>query len=146
MKRIVLSLAVLFTLTTAALAGNEPITNAKAKETFSKEFSGAEFVKWSQEGKYIQASFVFGGTSTVALFNENGELLGSVRDLLYNQLPMAVITAVDNRKAKSAIFEIREVLNSEGTRYKFLLEQKGKRYHLTVQPDGTIEEIVKVKP
>src|SRR5262245_59711920 len=139
MKRIILSLAVLFTLTSAALAGNEPANTSKAQAAFSKEFSGAEFVKWSQEGAYIKASFVFGGTSAVALYTEDGRLLGTVRDLLYNQLPIAVISAVDSRKGTEAIFEIREVVNAEGTRYKFILEQKGKKFRMSVTPDGNIE-------
>ncbi|HEX6193368.1 MAG TPA: hypothetical protein VFZ42_13430 [Chitinophagaceae bacterium] len=145
MKRIVLSVAVMLTMGAAAFANNLPEGNAKAEATFKKEFASAELVQWSVEGAYAKASFVLGGNRAIALFNSDGELLGSLRDLVYNQLPLPVISAMEKRFTGSAIFDIRELINNDGTRYKFTLEQKGKKYAASVFPDGSIEEIRKIK-
>jgi len=146
MKKIILSLAVLLTVGAAtAFANNSPGTNEKAVATFKKEFSSAEFVEWSVEDEYSKVSFILGGSRTVALFNNEGELLGTVRDLLYNQLPLAVMSTMDKRFKGSPIYDIREVTNSDGTRYKFTLEEKGKKYSISVFSDGTISDIRKIR-
>ena|SRR5688572_11495696 len=145
MKRIILSLAAMLTMGAAVFANNLPDGNAKAVATFKKEFSSAERVQWSEDNGYTRASFVLGGTRAIALFNSDGELLGSMRDLVYNQLPLLVISTLEKRFTGSAIFDIRELINGDGTRYKFTLEQKGKKYTASVFPDGSIEEIRKIK-
>ena len=145
MKRIILSLAALLTIGTAAFANNLPGDNAKAVATFKKEFSSAELVQWSEDNGYAKASFILGGTRAVAVFNSDGELLGSMRDLVFNQLPLQVLSTLEKRFAGSAIFDIRELINGDGTRYRFTLEQKGKKYTASVFPDGSIEEIRKIR-
>ena len=145
MKRIILSAAVMLTMGAAAFANNLPESNAKAVATFKKEFSGAERVEWSEDNGYAKASFLLGGTRAIAVFNSDGELLGSMRDLVYNQLPLQVISALEKRFSGSAIFDIRELINGDGTRYKFTLEQKGKKYTASVFPDGSVEEVRKVR-
>ena len=143
MKRIILSVAVMLTIGASAFANNLPEGIAKAVATFKKEFSTAERVEWSEDNGYAKASFILGGTRAIALFNSDGELLGSMRDLVYNQLPLQVISSLEKRFAGSAIFDIRELINGDGTRYKFTLEQKGKKYSASVFPDGSVEEIRK---
>jgi hypothetical protein len=144
MKRIILSLAVLFSIgTTVALATEDRETNPKALETFKREFSNAEFVKWSVENEFTKVSFVLGGNRAVAIFNADGELVGSMRDLLYNQLPLSVMSAVEKRFEQSSTIDIREVSNNDGTSYHITLEQKEKKYKVVVFPDGTFSSINK---
>lgn len=146
MKKIILSLAVLFAIgTTAAFANDGRETNPKALETFKREFSNAEFVKWTEENEFSKVSFVLGGNRAVAIFNADGELVGSMRDLLYNQLPLSVMSAVDKRFGQSSTIDIREVSNNNGTSYHITLEQKEKKYKVVVFPDGTISSITKAR-
>lgn len=144
MKKIMLSVAVFFTIgISATFAGNDLIKNPKAQEVFKKEFAGAEQVKWDQEAQYTKASFVLGGNSAIALFNQDGELLGSMRNLFYNQLPLAVITSFEKRFSTATIIDITEMINADGTRYKFTLENKGKKYRVSVYADGAMENVEK---
>ena len=146
MKKIILSIAAVIAIGVSAFANFEsPVANPRAQEVFKKEFAGAEAVTWAEEGGYNKVSFLLGGNRAIALFSNEGELLGSIRDLVYYQLPLAVITTIDKRFTGSAIFDIREVSNSEGTRYQFTLEQKGKKYHVALFPDGNLASMSKIK-
>lgn len=145
MKKIILSAIITLTMGVAALANIDPVTNSKAQEVFKKEFAGAEMVKWSAEGTYSKASFVLGGNSAIALFSRDGELLGSVRNIFYNQLPLAVITSFEKRFENATIIDITEVTNVNGTRYKVTMEYKNKKVSASLYTDGTLENLEKLK-
>lgn len=147
MKKFFLSVCALLTIgTSVILANTVPEANPRALEVFKKEFSSAEQVKWSVEGNYNRASFVMGGNRAVAFFNQEGELLGSMRDILYNQLPLAAIKTLDKQFFGYAVYELRELTNQEtGTRYKVVVEGKTKKYRLTLTPDGVTEEIERIR-
>ncbi len=145
MKRIILSVAMLLTVGATALFANDLPGDTRAQENFKKQFAGAQFVKWSQEGDYTMASFVLGGNSAIALFNAEGEWLGSARDLVYNQLPLVVMTSLEKRFSNAVTIDAREVMNNEGTLYKLTIEHNSKTYKVTLYPDGGINEVKKVK-
>jgi hypothetical protein len=144
MKKIILSMSMLLTLGAGTLfAMQDP--GPGAEETFRREFAGAEFVKWEVEGDYHRASFVLGGHRAEAYFTKEGELLGSIRDLFYDQLPLAVMKAVDSRFPDADINGLREVGTSDGVTYKMTIEFKNKKYDLTVDSAGNLVEKTKVK-
>ncbi|HEX7903341.1 MAG TPA: hypothetical protein VF487_05640 [Chitinophagaceae bacterium] len=143
MKKIILSAVITLTMGVAALANIDPVNNSKAQEVFKKEFAGAEMVKWSTEGNYSKVSFVLGGTSAIALFNGEGELLGSVRNIFYNQLPLSVITSFEKRFENATVIDITEVTNVNGTRYKVTMEYKNKKASASLYSDGTLENLEK---
>lgn len=146
MKKLILSVATLLTIGASAVFANSfPEAHQKALENFKKTFTGAEAVNWSDEGTFSKATFVLGGSRAIALFNTEGELLGSVRDLLFNQLPLAVITKMEDRFGASSIFEIREITNNEGTHYQFIVEHSGKKLKVGVSSEGMINDIKKIK-
>ncbi len=141
MKKIILSLCILATSTVAVFAADQPVTNPRAHETFKKEFAGAQSVAWTLEGEYTKAFFVFGGNSAIAWFGSNGELIGSIRDLSFNQLPLVVMTSLEKRFPQAATLDVREISNDEGTRYKLTVEHNAKKYKVALYPDGTIESV-----
>ena len=145
MKKIILSAIVTLTIGVAALANIDPVTNSKAQEVLKKEFAGAEMVKWSTEGNYSKVSFVLGGNSAIALFNGDGELLGSVRNIFYNQLPLAVITSFEKRFEGATVIDITEINNPGGTRYKVTIEYKNKKASASLYSDGALENLEKLK-
>ena len=146
MKKFILSLAALLTISATAVFANSPVSvDPKAVANFKKEFASAELVQWSQEGDFNKASFVLGGNRAVAYFGNDGELVGSLRDLVYNQLPLRVMQALDKRFANTAIFDIRELNNADGIHYKVTVEKNDKKYAVSIAPDGTIENVYKIK-
>jgi len=146
MKKVLLSLSFLLTVgATIAFAGETPGTDPQVVKSFKKEFSGAEDAKWSEDAGYATASFILANHRTVAWFAKDGELVDSIRDLFYNQLPLVVIKSLDRRFTDAVIIDIREVVTTDGTRYKFTLEQKGRKYKVSVYADGNVEQVEKLK-
>jgi len=147
MKKIILSLSLTLTVTVTALlaAPPAPVPGPGAEESFKKEFAGAESVKWSEENGIQVASFVLGGHRTEAYFSSDGELLGSIRDLFYDQLPLAVMKAVDGKFPECDIENLREVANSDGVTYRMRIELKGKKYDLVLDTSGNYIEKKQLK-
>ena len=138
MKQIILSMCVMLTVSFTSLfanSGDDP--NTKAEQRFRIAFPGAEGVKWSQEGVYTKAVFLFYGRGTQALFNADGELLGSVRNIFYADLPVRVMMAVRKRFDNAIPFGITEVNRVDGTQYKFFVEKGKKRIEANISPDGS---------
>lgn len=84
MKKIFVSLSLMLALgLTTVLANDKTDVNGKIKESFKREFAGAESVKWDEVEDYQMATFVFLCHRVIAYFNQDGELLGSTRDILF---------------------------------------------------------------
>ena len=111
-----------------------------ASKNFKKEFAGAESVQWSAIGDYQKASFVLAGHRAEAYYNADGELAGSVRDLFYDQLPLAVMKTVDSRFENAGIIDVREISNTEGTSYRVQVEYGNKKYSLSLASSGDLLE------
>ena len=88
---------------------------------------------------------MLGGNRAIAYFGQDGELIGSLRDLVYNQLPLKVMQALDKRFANAAIFDIRELNNADGIQYKVTVEKNEKKYSVTIAPDGSVGDVIKIR-
>ena len=138
MKQIILSLSLFLTVSISSLLANDGFDpNTKAEKRFKIAFPGAEDVKWSQEGSYTKAVFLFYGRGTQALFNADGELLGSVRNIFYADLPVRVMMAIRKRFDNAIPFGITEVNRVDGTQYRFFVEKGKKRIEANISPDGS---------
>jgi hypothetical protein len=146
MKKIIVALSVVaITGLTPVLANGDP-GDSRTEEIFIRQFSGAENVKWADlENNFKKVSFTLGGTRAEAYFSSEGELLGTVRNLFFSQLPLVVIQSVNNRFAGSVIVEVKEIANAEGTSYRVVFEHKNKKYNLKLNSSGEILEQQKEK-
>ena len=112
---------------------------------FKKEFSTAENVKWDKQDDYDKATFVLMGRRVIAYFNSLGQLEGCMRDIFFDQLPLAVMTAIDKRFAAAEVTDVSEISNGEGTSYRIRLYSKNKKYSVKVGANGNINEVEKIK-
>ena len=145
MKKIFVSLSIMLAIgLTTVLANDEPLSD-KVKESFKKEFVGAKSVKWNHIGDYQMASFVFGGHRAEAYFNADGELEGSVRDLLFNELPLLAMRSLERRFATADIIDILEVSNKEGTSYLLKVETLNKLFRVKLDINGSFLVVNKIK-
>lgn len=133
MKKLILSLC-LFAVITAFAKSPDPVSE-KVKSSFTKEFPGADLIGWTDAGDYYKAVFIYSGFRTEAYFTEDGKLQGSARNILYNQLPLAVTKAVEKRFTNADVLEINEITTEGGTSYLLRLEAGTKGYQ--VQYDGS---------
>src|ERR1043165_5554634 len=98
MKKMIVGLTLVLSLASfTTFARGEEKVNKQVLQNFQKEFRSAENVSWLVESEITTASFNLHGFHVQAYFNEDGDLLGTARNILFDQLPLAVVNAVNNR-------------------------------------------------
>lgn len=146
MKNLIVSLTAMFVTAVAPALVHAADTDPRAEKIFSKQFSGAQNVKWMKLADgYLRVTFVLNGIGAETFFNADAELVGTVRNLFYNQLPLVVMQTVDNEFAGASVIEVKEITNDDGTSYKVVLEQNSKKYLLRLNSLGQITELLKEK-
>jgi hypothetical protein len=142
MKKIILSISVLLVLSFSSLdatASVNPGDNPEQK--FKAAFPTAECVKWSREGDYRKVSFMLYGRGAQAFFSPEGDLLGTMRNVLYADLPIKIMIAVRKRFDNSVPYAITEINRVDGTYYKFAVETKKRCYDVTISEDGSFTKV-----
>ena len=138
MKRsIIVFSAILLVITATAFVGAKPGGNP-AEATFQKEFSGATNVKWNEGKEIISASFVLSDSRIVAYFTSQGELIGTERNVLFNQLPLNVVKEINNRYGNAPIFDIIEYTSGTETFYGMVVDTPTKRLKLKISAEGEV--------
>lgn len=145
MKKIFLSLSLMMTVVTSTVFANEVTEPSPGlQETFKQEFPGAQNVSWSYQEGYQKATFILGGRRSLAFFDSNNELAGSVRDLFYDQLPLTVMKAADKKFPEADFTEVREINNADGTTYMLTAELNSKKYKVKISSSGSILEVERI--
>ena len=143
MKKVFLVLS-FFTATTSFASDPDPVSE-EAKKTFRKEFPGASLLSWTDAGDYIKAVFLYEGYRSEAYFTPEGELQGSARNILYNQLPLAVTKAMDKRFTQPDVLEISELTSNNGTNYLVRLDDGEKSYRVQYDSGGNTVSLQRLK-
>jgi len=136
-KSIIVFSAILTVITATAFVGAKPGGNP-AEATFQKEFNGATNVKWNEGKDLISATFLLSDSRIIAYFNTDGELLGTERTVLFNQLPLAVIKEINNRYGNAPIFDIVEYTSGQETNYGMVVDTPTKRLKLKISSEGDV--------
>lgn len=144
MKNFILSLALIIVAgaSTANASGEDP----RAEKKFSQQFSGAQNVKWTKlEDGYLRVTFILNGIGAETYFDKDSEIVGTVRNLFYGQLPLSVVQAINNKFGEIVPLEAKEITNEDGTSYRVLFEQKSKKYSVRVNSLGEIIDKQKIR-
>lgn len=145
MKKFIIAFTTAVTLiSTSAFAGGKEKINPAAP-TFEREFKGAQDVKWNEGKDAITASFVINSFRVEAYFSYSGELIGTARNILFNQLPLAAIKEVNNRFGSNAVYEITEYTSGSDTFYDMTVELSTKKLKVRVTPTGEVSVLRKIK-
>ena len=95
MKKILVTIAIaILGLSTTSASENSTI-DPKIISVFEKEFSFAKNVKWETKQDLAQVSFLLNDQAVTAWYNSDAVLVTIARNLLYAQLPISVIKALD---------------------------------------------------
>ncbi|HUR65038.1 MAG TPA: hypothetical protein VMZ03_01705 [Chitinophagaceae bacterium] len=145
MKRLLLSLSCILTVIAATAAVDPDPVSEEVKTSFKKEFPGAQVLSWSDLGELVKATFLYSGYRSEAYFSAEGELQGSVRNIFYNQVPLAVSKEVDRKFTDADVMEVSEITNANGTSYIIRLESEKKKYKVQVDASGNTIKSEKIK-
>ena len=145
MKRsIIVFAAILTVITTTAFVGAKPGGNP-AEATFLKEFNGATNVQWTQTKTLISVSFVLSDSRILAYFTTEGDLIGTARNVLFNQLPLAVVKEINNRYGNAPISDIIEYTQGMDTFYEMYVDTPSKHLKIKVTAEGDVTVQEKTK-
>jgi hypothetical protein len=120
MKKIILSLTfAVIILSSGYTYAAETNPGNLVKEAFAKEFAQIKDVKWdlvNKEGIY-QASFAFNNESLKAFFTEDGEFLGTTRQISKSQLPILITRELDKKYPAADARTVFEYSMKDGVAY-----------------------------
>src|SRR6187399_176921 len=96
MKKSILSIAILLMMGISAFAAkdDEANVNQLAVKSFHREFVNAKNVKWEQKVNYVKVEFTLNDQVLFAYYNNEGVNTAIVRNLVSDQLPINLLTAV----------------------------------------------------
>jgi hypothetical protein len=120
MKKIILSLAFATAILTSAFAApTDKDPGSAVRKSFSKEFSNIKEVKWEElntSGVFL-ATFAFNNEQLQAFFTEEGEFLGTTRQISVEQLPIMVLKEMAKQYTGARIASVYEYSLTDGLSY-----------------------------
>jgi hypothetical protein len=139
MKKFLLVLSLSFAVVLTTAANPAPVDNPRAEKAFQKMFADASHVTWSEvKGGLFRVSFVWGGHQSVAFFDKDAHLIGTVRGLFFNELPLSVTKSVTENFSGATILEVNEIFNEEGIQYRVVMEYKNKKNDVRLNGTGDV--------
>ena len=145
MKKIFVALTLLLIVGMTSAFANEPKVNASVLASFEKEFSFVKDAKWTVSNEFSKAVFILSDRRIEAYFSNEGEYLGSARDLIFNQLPMSVINAINKLFGDIGGYEIVERSTSGETLYYMTIEYANKILRIEATPSGGLSIVKKIR-
>ena len=146
MKKIFVALLAFLTIGAAtSFANEEHNVDPGILSAFQKEFSFAKDVKWEMKGEFAQVNFSVNDHGFVAWYNSNAELVSTARNMLFMQLPLSVIRAMEKNYSDTDLSGIIEVTRNDETFYQLHAEKKNKKFLLKVSPAGNITIIKRIR-
>lgn len=122
MKKIMMMLAMVVTLsTTYAFTGEEAI-NKQALNAFKTEFAGATDAAWSVGTSYYKVTFTLNDQKLFAFYNTEGEFMAVSRYISSLQLPLNLQSNLKKFYNNYWVTDLFELANSNGTAYYVTLE------------------------
>ena len=100
-KMFVMLTAVIITASAWATPSPVVIENEKAKAAFSKEFTEAKEVSWTQKEGYYLVSFKLNNDWMLAWYTGDGEMQAVQRSIQTSQMTYLAAKAVDHAKCVS---------------------------------------------
>ena len=124
MKKTILATAVILMVgLTGAFANNGEEVNQKVAASFSKDFETAKNVQWQRQKDYEKATFSLNNQVLFAYYNENGELLAVIRNILSENLPISLYSDIRKNYSEFWISDLFEMASEDQTTYYISLEK-----------------------
>ncbi|MGC4233165.1 MAG: hypothetical protein QM594_09310 [Niabella sp.] len=145
MKNLILSAAVMLSLTFSASAASKEPVSEKAQKTFYTIFKDADNVSWSNTGRQYNAFFVADNIKTRAMFDAKGNLVQTIRYYSEEELPENVLYSVKKTYKGKEVFGVTEVANQYGVHYRIVLRDEKTYTHINANNMGETEVVSKYK-
>ena len=121
MKQMIMTLAIAISSLTA-FASDENVSKP-VLNSFNREFSTAQEVKWTTGTDYYKATFILNEQYISAFYNTQGELMALARNIASVNLPLKLQNKLRNDFTSYWISDLFEMSDDEGTHYYITLEK-----------------------
>ena len=139
MKKILSLVVLLAVMSAAAFATEDVKVNPFVEETFSKTFSGAQYVSWKvmKEENIHRATFLYNNERLNAFFDKDGNLIATGRFIKTSSLPLMVSRNLASKYPAGEIIEVVEYVQHEETSYLVTIETAKAIVTVRAYPIGT---------
>ncbi|MBS1654412.1 MAG: hypothetical protein JSU05_06195 [Bacteroidetes bacterium] len=145
MKKLVLISSFFLMIVAGAMAAVHENVTPRILSSFKKEFSFAENVMWRSADNIAFATFSINDKWFTAYFHRDGELLATTRNMLFDELPLAVMQAVSKKYQPGDTQEIYEWQSGGETFYFMTVDSKKTENKIKVSAYGQIEVVKKTR-
>jgi hypothetical protein len=123
MKKTILTFSLLTAFGISALFANDvPGVTREIANSFHKDFSNAEHIRWVKEKNFYDASFVLDGQIMTAYYNEDAELVAVTHHILTDHLPIYLLTSLKSNFNDFWVSDLFESANDRESSYHIKLE------------------------
>jgi hypothetical protein len=129
----------------SATAATPPEISEKVLKAFHQTFTGAEDVTWNETETNCQASFKISEVQVRALYDNEGNLLETVRYYGEKNLPLNVLTKLKRRYAGKEVFGVTEISSENDIAYHIVLKDDKNWYKVKADPYGNLQQTEKFK-
>jgi hypothetical protein len=122
MKKIMMMLVLVLTLSTTFAFTGEEAVNKQALASFKTEFAGATDAAWTTGNNFYQVAFTLNDQKLFAYYNAEGEFMAVTRYISSSQLPLNLQTSLKKSQSNYWISDLFEVARNSGTDYYVTFE------------------------
>ena len=122
MKRLLLTLTVIFSLFTLSSFADTITVTTPILNSFNSSFKHATEVNWTVTRGIYKANFVMNGQYVSAFYDVDGKMVAVTRNITSFQLPLSLQTEIKNSYDQYWISDLFEIADEQGTSYYVTLE------------------------
>jgi len=122
MKKIIITLAMVLSLSASFAFTGERAVNNRALSAFRTEFAGATNVDWTVGNDYYKVTFNMGEQKLFAFYSGSGEFMAVTRYISSFNLPINLHKSLKKTYSNYWISDLFEIANGDGTSYYVTLE------------------------
>ena len=137
MKKVIFVTAMMLTVGMTAFAGKKDEISSLVTSSFSKDFASAKQVKWQKERNFVKATFTLDNEVMYAYYNESGELMGLVRNILSDKLPIGLMTGLKKNYSGYWITDLFEMAANGQSTYYVTIENAEETVMLVSEGSGS---------
>jgi hypothetical protein len=129
----------------SAAATTPPEVSEKVLKAFKETFANASNVVWTEMENNFKATFLLSEIRARAIYDNDGNLLQTVRYYDGKYLPPNIVASLKKRYGGKEIFGVTEISSENDMAYHVTLKDEKNWYVVKADPFGNLEQTKKFK-
>ena len=141
MKKLFISALLAATVALNSFAAEGTKVNYSVRSSFESQFNDVSDVKWTSGDNYTKATFVMNGVRTEALYNADGEFIGTNQAISLDELPVNAKRAFAKKYSNCTVIEAVRFRGLQDSAYFIAAENEKGSVILKVEDNGFISAV-----